>query len=255
MTTPAARLLHLIHRMSREPWPATAAERTRWAKQVGLPAVGTPANDDEQSEDSTFTASSHGGRVCWDQTSTGSLVHVSLLIATLDPAEFDRLRADAESLRAGLDQAWQRIDDDAEGASWRAEWHAETTDVEIYWSDARRNDPPTDACLHIAFSPAKTSSTPPDGQWQVALRGNAEDVDLAQQTWCEPPDTTLRVIRFLDTSGLAVASATVGAPSGVGATGMDRTRPPPGSSRPPWPSTSPARPYPGCRPGRCSTTP
>lgn len=219
MTTRAARLLDLIHEISSEPWPATTAERTRWAKQVGLPTAGTPVSDDGQSDDSAFTAGSHGGRVYWDLSSTGSLVHVSLLIATPDPAEFDNLRADAETLRNRLDHAWERVDEDVKGADWRAEWHAGTTDVEIYWSDARRNDPPTDACLHIAFSPDDASSTPPHDHWQVALRGNARDVDFAQQTWCEPPATTLRVVRFMDTSGSAVATATVAAPGDVGASG------------------------------------
>lgn len=212
-------LLDLVHQISREPWPATASARTRWASQVGLPTSGTPDSDGEQSDDSAFTASSHGGRVHWDLSSTGRLLHVSLIIATLDPAEFDTLRADAATLCADLDQAWERVDEDVKSTDWRAEWHAGTTDVEIYWSDAQRNDPPTDACLHIVFSPSEASSTPPAGQWQVALRDNAGDTDFAQQTWCEPPATTLRVVRFLDSNGSAVASATVTSPGDVGASG------------------------------------
>lgn len=219
MTTPAARLLYLIHQISSEPWPLTTDERTRWADRVGLPISGTPVGDGEQDDDPMFAAPSHGGRAYWNLNPAGGPVHLSLIVATLNPTEFDNLRADAETLRADLDHAWQRIDDDAEGASWRAEWHAGTTDVEIYWSDASRDEPPVEAALHIAFSPAKTSSTPPDGQWQVALQDNTGDVDFAQQTWCEPPATTLRVVRFMDTSGLAVASATVAAPGDVGASG------------------------------------
>ena len=126
MTTPAARLLHLIHQISSEPWPLTTDERTRWADRVGLPISGTPVGDGEQDDDPMFAAPSHGGRAYWNLNPAGGPVHLSLIVATLNPTEFDNLRADAETLRADLDHAWQRIDDDAEGASWRAEWHAGT---------------------------------------------------------------------------------------------------------------------------------
>lgn len=219
MTTPAARLLHLIHQVSREPWPVTTDERTRWAHRVGLPTSGTPVGDREQDHDRTFAAPSHGGRAYWDLDPAGGLAHVSLIFATVDPAEFDSLRADADVLRAGLDAAWERVDGDVKDASWRAGWHAGTTDVEVYWSDASRDEPPVEAALHIAFTPADASSTPPDGQWQVSLRDTAGDVDFTQQACCEPPATTLRVVRFVDTHGSAVASATVGVPGDAGATG------------------------------------
>ena len=155
MNATAQRLFDLAHMITTTPWPTTPEERAQWSARVGLPSCGEQMGDSDHQL--AFMAPSDGGRAFWDFAPTGHLTHVSVILETFDPTASDSLRIDAEALRASLDQAWAQVDSDTKGASWRTEWHVGPIDIEVYWSDPSRDEPPVEAALHMAFSQNETT--------------------------------------------------------------------------------------------------
>lgn len=201
-------LSQLIHRAAHQPWPTNQLELTRWARQIGFPTEGEPI-DDPGDGTLGFTAESHGGRAFWYSSADGHVVHVSLIIGAVDPEGFDTLRATAEQLRARLDATYKQVDADVQGPSWREEWQAGTVDVELYWSDPRRQEPPLDAALHLALDPRAPGVVVERTPWQVTVRDNTTHVEYQQTIESELPLTTLRIVNFTDEHGAPVARAAV----------------------------------------------